>query len=100
MVSRYERAITECEAELCLYVVTSLGVQASLSMSVLGATFMDWSKKVAIVTGGASGIGAATVGEFARENVSVAIFDINQALGQQWAKSLQEEGRDVEFFAV
>jgi NAD(P)-dependent dehydrogenase (short-subunit alcohol dehydrogenase family) len=69
-------------------------------MSVLEATFMNWSKKVAIVTGGASGIGAATVGEFARENVSVAIFDINQALGQQWAKSLQAEGRDVEFFAV
>ena len=61
---------------------------------------MDWSTKVAIVTGGASGIGAATAGEFAKEGAAVAIFDINQALGQQWAKTLREQGHDVEFFAV
>jgi NAD(P)-dependent dehydrogenase (short-subunit alcohol dehydrogenase family) len=61
---------------------------------------MNWAKKVAIVTGGASGIGAATVQEFAKEGVSVAIFDINQSLGQEWAKTLQGEGHDVEFFSV
>lgn len=61
---------------------------------------MDWSRKVAIVTGGASGIGAATVLEFAKAGVSVAIFDINRPLGQQWAKTLQSDGREVEFLEV
>src|SRR5215510_1624062 len=61
---------------------------------------MDGSDKVAIVTGGASGIGAATVREFASEGASVAIFDINQALGQQVAQTLQGEGFRVEHFTV
>jgi NAD(P)-dependent dehydrogenase (short-subunit alcohol dehydrogenase family) len=60
----------------------------------------DGSDRVAIVTGGASGIGAATVREFASEGVSVAIFDINQVLGQQVAQTLQGEGFRVECFAV
>jgi NAD(P)-dependent dehydrogenase (short-subunit alcohol dehydrogenase family) len=62
--------------------------------------FMDWSNKVAIVTGGASGIGAATVREFATEGAAVAIFDINQSLGQQVAQTLQGEGFRVDYFAV
>jgi NAD(P)-dependent dehydrogenase (short-subunit alcohol dehydrogenase family) len=61
---------------------------------------MDRSNHVAIVTGGASGIGAATVREFASEGAAVAIFDINQELGQQVAQTLQAEGFHVEFFAV
>ena len=61
---------------------------------------MNWSKKVAIVTGGASGIGAATVREFAKEGASVTIFDINEPLGQQWAKTLRDEGGEVDFFDV
>jgi NAD(P)-dependent dehydrogenase (short-subunit alcohol dehydrogenase family) len=38
---------------------------------------MDWADRVAIVTGGASGIGAASVMEFAASGSSVAIFDID-----------------------
>ena len=40
---------------------------------------MEWSQRVAIVTGGASGIGEATVSEFAARGVAVAIFDVNSA---------------------
>jgi NAD(P)-dependent dehydrogenase (short-subunit alcohol dehydrogenase family) len=61
---------------------------------------MDWSGKVAIVTGGASGIGAATVEEFAKEGAAVAIFDINQAAGEQAANNLRESGKEAYFFQV
>jgi NAD(P)-dependent dehydrogenase (short-subunit alcohol dehydrogenase family) len=58
---------------------------------------MNWSGRVAIVTGGASGIGAATVRELVNEGVQVAIFDINTEAGQELAASLTAEGRNVAF---
>jgi NAD(P)-dependent dehydrogenase (short-subunit alcohol dehydrogenase family) len=61
---------------------------------------MDWSKRVAIVTGGASGIGAATVREFAQEGAAVALFDINVAWGEELAASLSAEGHRVTFHEV
>jgi NAD(P)-dependent dehydrogenase (short-subunit alcohol dehydrogenase family) len=61
---------------------------------------MNWSNRVAIVTGGASGIGAATVREFAAEGVRVAIFDINAAGGRNVVETLQAEGHTVAFFPV
>lgn len=61
---------------------------------------MDWSGKVAIVTGGASGIGAATAQEFAREGTAVVIFDINQAAGEQAAENLRSAGSEAYFFQV
>ncbi len=61
---------------------------------------MKWQGQVAIVTGGASGIGAATVREFAESGVAVAIFDINVALGEELAEALRAAGHSVEFFAV
>ena len=39
--------------------------------------------KVAIVTGGASGIGLATVEQLAQEGTSVAIFDIDKSAGEK-----------------
>jgi NAD(P)-dependent dehydrogenase (short-subunit alcohol dehydrogenase family) len=61
---------------------------------------MNWSDRVAIVTGGASGIGAATVREFAREGVAVAIFDINVAWGEELVASLVAQGGRVTFYEV
>jgi NAD(P)-dependent dehydrogenase (short-subunit alcohol dehydrogenase family) len=60
---------------------------------------MNWKGKVAIVTGGASGIGAATVREFAGEGAAVAIFDISQA-GQVLAEQLQKDNLPVIFQPV
>ena len=39
--------------------------------------------RVAIITGGASGIGLATVERLAREGAAVNIFDINKSAGEQ-----------------
>jgi NAD(P)-dependent dehydrogenase (short-subunit alcohol dehydrogenase family) len=61
---------------------------------------MIWLGKAAIVTGGASGIGAATVQELALEGVDVAIFDINQAAGEALAAALRAEGHSVTFHQV
>ena len=61
---------------------------------------MDWRGRATVVTGGASGIGAAMVREFAAEGAAVAVFDINTALGTELAAALRADGRAVEFFPV
>ena len=43
------------------------------------------SGKVAVVTGGCSGIGLATVRRFAQEGAKVVIADLNDELGEQYA---------------
>jgi NAD(P)-dependent dehydrogenase (short-subunit alcohol dehydrogenase family) len=61
---------------------------------------MNWAGKGAIVTGAASGIGAATAREFALGGASVVIFDINEAGGQQMAEQLRAEGAKADFRLV
>jgi 3-oxoacyl-[acyl-carrier protein] reductase len=48
--------------------------------------------KVAIVTGSARGLGAATARRLAQEGAKVVITDINAELAQASAKALQDEG--------
>ncbi|CAF0819278.1 unnamed protein product [Didymodactylos carnosus] len=54
--------------------------------------------KVCIVTGGASGIGYATVDEFCKEGATVAIFDFNEENGKKAEEKLRAEGKHVTFF--
>ncbi len=58
---------------------------------------MEISGKTAIVTGGASGLGRATVEKYAAERANVAIFDVDDELGNQVASEL---GENVVFFNV
>lgn len=55
----------------------------------------DLQDKVAIVTGGASGIGAAIVERLGREGARVALFDINPEAGEAMAADCEGE---VTFF--
>lgn len=58
---------------------------------------MDIAGKTAIVTGGASGLGLATVERYAADGANVAIFDLNEELGQAVAKRL---GDNVAYYNV
>jgi NAD(P)-dependent dehydrogenase (short-subunit alcohol dehydrogenase family) len=55
--------------------------------------------RVAVVTGGASGIGAATVRRLAAEGASVAIGDINGGAASDLAKEIGDTAIGVEFDA-
>jgi NAD(P)-dependent dehydrogenase (short-subunit alcohol dehydrogenase family) len=61
---------------------------------------MNWQGKVAIVTGGASDIGAATAREFAAGGAVVVILDINAAGGAQVAGDIQAAGGGAAHFRL
>jgi NAD(P)-dependent dehydrogenase (short-subunit alcohol dehydrogenase family) len=56
--------------------------------------------KVALVTGGASGIGRATALTFAREGAKLVIADMNVDGGQQTVHMITEQGGDATFVRV
>lgn len=49
---------------------------------------MELNNNIAIVTGGASGLGAATAAHFAQLGCKVALFDLDEQRGQQHAKEI------------
>jgi 3-oxoacyl-[acyl-carrier protein] reductase len=53
--------------------------------------------RVALITGGAAGIGRATAERFAEEGAQVVICDLNEDLGQEVARNL---GQQASFFNV
>ena len=56
---------------------------------------MDLKDAVAVVTGGGSGLGAATVNEFAEHGARVVILDLPSSPGAKAAESLRERGTFV-----
>jgi NAD(P)-dependent dehydrogenase (short-subunit alcohol dehydrogenase family) len=53
--------------------------------------------KIALITGGASGIGRATAELFAQEGATVVIVDIQAAAGEATAAALRQQGGHVRF---
>ena len=49
---------------------------------------MDWQGEAAIVTGGASGLGAATASKLAADGLRVTLFDLNEDAGQAHASEI------------
>jgi NAD(P)-dependent dehydrogenase (short-subunit alcohol dehydrogenase family) len=56
--------------------------------------------KVAVVTGGASGIGRAIAERFARDKFTAVILDINEENGKQVAAEINSRGEHVAFFGI
>ena len=57
---------------------------------------MNTNKPLALVTGGASGMGMATVERLARDGFAVVLIDRSEELAVREARRLQEAGLDVE----
>src|SRR5690349_13977710 len=56
--------------------------------------------RVAIVTGGAAGIGRATALAFAKAGAAVAIWDVMDQAGQAFVSELRDSGVKAAFFKV
>jgi NAD(P)-dependent dehydrogenase (short-subunit alcohol dehydrogenase family) len=56
-----------------------------------------FSQQIAVVTGGASGLGKASAKMFARDGATVAILDIDKVAGAATEKELQQSGAEALF---
>jgi 3-oxoacyl-[acyl-carrier protein] reductase len=61
---------------------------------------LSLDNRVALVTGGSSGIGRATVLKLAERGAKVAIWDINQAAGAALVAELKQQGHEALFAVV
>lgn len=61
---------------------------------------MSFDDKVVVVTGGASGIGKATVMAFARQGATVVCADLNAAAGEALKKEAAAANLKIDFVAV
>jgi len=61
---------------------------------------MDFTGKVAVVTGGGSGIGQACAREFATRRAAVAVVDRDATAGEKTASELRGQGGAAEFFSA
>ncbi|WP_152392258.1 SDR family NAD(P)-dependent oxidoreductase [Paenibacillus guangzhouensis] len=62
------------------------------------ANILRLDSRVAIVTGGASGIGYATAEMLAEFGANVMLLDINEQLGEQAAAKIRENGGQAKFY--
>lgn len=56
---------------------------------------LKFKNKVAVVTGGASGIGRCLTQEFVKQGASIAFIDMNMKAAEENVKLIKEMGGDV-----
>jgi|KBSMisStandDraft_5_1062788.scaffolds.fasta_scaffold56076_4 NAD(P)-dependent dehydrogenase (short-subunit alcohol dehydrogenase family) len=61
----------------------------------MAAVHFHLENRVAVITGGAQGIGAACARRFAQDGAAVAIWDVNDELGHALAQQLEANGARV-----
>lgn len=61
---------------------------------------MDLKNKIAVVTGGAQGIGKGIVKRYVKENAKVAIFDCDQKMLEETKAEMEQAGGEVLVFNV
>jgi D-xylose 1-dehydrogenase len=66
----------------------------------MGAIYPDLKGRTVLVTGGASGIGAAMVEAFAGQGAKVGFVDLDAAAGEKLAAKLAAAGAEVRFEAL
>ncbi len=59
---------------------------------------MKLKEKIAVITGGAIGIGAATAKCFSREGAKIALVDINSDDGQKTKREIETHGGSCKFY--
>ena len=58
------------------------------------------ANKIAVVTGGAGGIGQAVVARLAQSGFGVCILDQNDKAGQEFVEQLRKDKYEAEFYRV
>ena len=61
---------------------------------------MDFTGKVALITGGANGIGQATAHSFARRGARVVVVDRDETAGEATVHAIQQQGGEARFVAA
>ena len=61
---------------------------------------MDFTGKVALITGGANGIGQAAAQGFARLGAQVVVVDRDEAAGEATARGIRDQGGEARFVAA